>query len=47
METSEENYNNLTETLYINSISRLKDEIIKRANASEDDFVDENMVDWN
>lgn len=43
---SEEDYNNLMETLYINSIPGLKDEIIRRANAPEDEFVDENEVDW-
>lgn len=43
---SEEDYNNLIETLYIASIPGLKDEIIKRANASDDEFVSESEVDW-
>lgn len=36
---SEEDYNNIMETLYIMSVSGLKDEIIKRSKS--DDFVDE------
>lgn len=43
---SEEDYNNLIETLYISSIPGLKNEIIKRATASEDEFIDESEVDW-
>lgn len=43
---SEEDYNNLMETLYITSIPGLKDEITKRANASDEEFVDESEVDW-
>ncbi len=44
---SEEDYNNIMETLYINSIPGLKDEIIRRGNAPDEDFVDEGEVDWN
>ncbi len=43
---SEEDYNNLIETLYISSIPGLKDEIIKRMNADDEDFVSEDEVDW-
>lgn len=41
---SEEDYNNIMETLYIMSIPGLKDEIIRRAN--DDDYIDESEVDW-
>lgn len=40
---SEEDYNNIMETLYIMSVSGLKDEIIKRSKS--DDFVDESEVE--
>ena len=43
---SEEDYNNLIETLYISSIPKLKEELIKRKNSSDDDFVKEDEVDW-
>lgn len=43
---SEEDYNSLMETLYIESIPGLKDEITKRANDSEDEFVNEDEVEW-
>ena len=43
---SEEDYNNLMETLYISSVPGLKDEIIKRGNAPDEDFVNEDEVDW-
>ena len=43
---SEEDYNNLIETLYISSIPKLKEELIKRKNSSNDDFVKEDEVDW-
>ena len=43
---SEEDYNNLMETLYISSIPKLKEEIIKRANASDEEFVSEDEVEW-
>ncbi len=43
---SEEDYNNLMETLYIYSTPNLKEELIKRKNSSDDDFVEENEVDW-
>ncbi len=42
---SEEDYNNLMETLYIESIPGLKEEILKRANDSDDEFVSEDEVD--
>ena len=34
------------ETLYIESIPGLKDEVTKRANDSEDEFVNEDEVEW-
>ena len=43
---SEEDYNNLIETLYISSIPKLKEELIKRKNSSDKDFVKEDEVDW-
>lgn len=43
---SEEDYNSLIETLYISSIPKLKEEIIDRANSSEEDFISEDEVDW-
>ena len=43
---SEEDYNSLMETLYIISIPGLKEEIIKRANDSKDNFVNEDEVEW-
>lgn len=43
---SEEDYNSLIETLYIESVPGLKKEILKRANDSEDEFVSEDEVDW-
>ena len=38
---SEEDYNNLMETLYLYSVPKVKEEIIKRKNAPKKDFVDE------
>mgnify|MGYP004643657547 CR=1 FL=1 len=37
---SEMDYNNLMETLYISSVPNLKEEIIKRANDADADFID-------
>ena len=36
---SEEDYNSIMETLYITSIPNLKDEIIKRANDDDEEYV--------
>ena len=36
---SEEDYNSLIETIYLSSIPGLKEEIIKRANSKDKDFV--------
>ena len=43
---SEEDYNSLIETLYITSVPHLKEELIKRAGDSEDEFVSEDEVKW-
>ena len=43
---SEEDYNNLIETLYISSMPKLKEELLKRKNSSDEDFVKEDEVDW-
>ncbi len=43
---SEEDYNNLMETLYISSIPKLKDELVERKNSSDENFVSENELDW-
>jgi len=43
---SEEDYNNLMETLYISSKTGLKEEILERKNADDAEFVSEDEVDW-
>lgn len=43
---SEEDYNNIMETLHILSIPGLKDEIIEGLNADDKEFVSEDEVDW-
>lgn len=43
---SEEDYNSLMETLYISSIPGLKEEILKRKNADDEDFISEDEVEW-
>lgn len=43
---SEEDYNNLMETLYITSVPGLREELIKRARDKEEEFVEENEVEW-
>lgn len=43
---SEEDYNNLIETLYISSIPGLKDDIKKGLEEELTDCVDENEVEW-
>ena len=37
---SEEDYNSLMETIYISFVPNLKEEIIKRVNDADDEFVD-------
>lgn len=43
---SEEDYNNIMETLLIESNPKLKEEIVKRANASDEEFLKEDEVEW-
>lgn len=43
---SEEDYNNIMETLYISSIPGLKEDIIKGLKEPIDDCVDEKEVEW-
>ena len=43
---SEEDYNNLMETLYISSIPKLKQDIIEGMKEPLEDCVDEDEVDW-
>ncbi len=43
---SEDDYNSLMETLYIESIPNLKEELLERANSQEEDFVSEDEVEW-
>ena len=43
---SEEDYNNLIETLYISSVPGLKDKITKGLKKDLKDCIDENEVDW-
>lgn len=39
--------NSLSKTLYIISVPNLKEELIKRANDNEEEFVSEDEVKWN
>ena len=43
---SEEDYNNLMETLYISSISKLKEDIIKGLKEPIEECIDEEKVEW-
>ena len=43
---SEEDYNNLMETLYISSIPNLKDDIKEGMKENVEDCVNEEEVDW-
>ncbi|MCI8655255.1 MAG: type II toxin-antitoxin system Phd/YefM family antitoxin [Clostridia bacterium] len=43
---SEEDYNNLMETLYISSIPKLKEDIIEGLNEPIEDCIDEEEVKW-
>lgn len=43
---SEEDYNNLMETLYISSVPGLKDKIIKGLNEDVKDCISDEEVDW-
>ena len=43
---SEEDYNSLIETLYIESIPELKKEFLERADDSDNEFVGEDEVQW-
>lgn len=43
---SEEDYNNLMETLYISSISGLKEDIVKGLEEDIEDCVEEEKVEW-
>ncbi|MBE5813240.1 MAG: type II toxin-antitoxin system Phd/YefM family antitoxin [Clostridiales bacterium] len=43
---SEEDYNGLMETLYIESIPGLKEEILERGSAPAEDFISEEEVEW-
>lgn len=43
---SEEDYNNLMETLYISSIPELKKDIIEGMEEPIEDYVDEEEVKW-
>ena len=43
---SEEDYNNLIETLYISSIPKLKEDIMKGIKEDVKDYINENEVDW-
>ena len=42
----EDDYNSLIETLYIESIPGLKEEILERENATDEDFVPEDEMEW-
>ena len=43
---SEDDYNSLIETLYIESIPNLKKELLERKNSSDEDFINEDKVEW-
>ena len=43
---SEDEYNNLIETIYISSNSKLKEEIITRAAEDDSNFINEDEVEW-
>ena len=43
---SEEDYNSIMETLYVMSVPNLKDEIVKRENDNDEEYVDESEVKW-
>ena len=43
---SEEDYNSIMETLYIMSVPNLKDEIVKRENDNDEEYVDESEDKW-
>ena len=43
---SEADYNSIMETLYIESVPGLKEEIIKRGEATEEEFLSEDEVEW-
>ena len=43
---SEEDYRNLMETLYIESVPRLKEDIINGMKEPIEEFIDESEVDW-
>ena len=43
---SEEDYNSIMETLYIMSVPNLKDEIVKREDDNDEEYVDESEVKW-
>ena len=43
---SEEDYKNLIETLYIESVPGLKEDIIDGMNEPIDEFIDESKVNW-
>ncbi len=43
---SEEDYNSLIETLYIESVPGLKKEILDRKNDNDEEFVNEDEVNW-
>ena len=43
---SEEDYKNIMETLYIESIPEMKEGIVKAINEPADEYVDEKEVKW-
>ena len=43
---SEEDYKNLMETLYIESIPGMKEDIVKAMNEPAEEYVDEKEVKW-
>ena len=43
---SEEDYNNIMETLYIMSVPKLKEQIIEGMKADDGEFVTEDEVNW-
>lgn len=43
---SEDDYEGIMETLYLSSIPGIKESIVEGLNASEDEYVSEDDVDW-
>ena len=43
---SEEDYNNMMEIVHFTSMTNLKNEIVRRANENDEEYIDESIVKW-